>query len=106
MSKTRQAETTKGISIRLTLTHPTQHPFWGKYHILFNDSILLHFSVDAGYQSGRCVPLEDIRAHKDRSYWSKFVEGLCVEKLATGLFRELKKAARKVVAYCVPKDIG
>jgi hypothetical protein len=79
---------------RLTLTHPAQYLLRSIDHIILDDGVLLYFSIDACYQSRGCFPFtESIRARKSWSYGSKLVEGLGVEKLATGLLRELKDAA-------------
>lgn len=81
--------------------------FRSKDHVILDDCILLHFSVDSGHQTSRRSGLvESIRACKNWSYGSKFVEGLGVEELAAGLFGKLKESAREVIANRVSKNEG
>lgn len=90
----------------ITLTHPAKNSLRRKDHILSNHSILFHFSVDSGNKSSRCSLFrKNIRAYKDWPDRGEFVKGLRVEKLATGLLRELEEATRKVISNCVAEDI-
>lgn len=90
-----------------TLTHPTQHPFRSKDHVPLQNSILLHVSIDTGYQGSHFPPpVKNVRTHKDGPYGRKVIKRLRVKELPAGLLWELEEATGEVVPDCVAQDIG
>lgn len=97
----------KALSRRLTLTHPAEDSCRLENHVISNDGILLDLSVDPSDQTSALLRrVEAFRTYKHRSNGGKFIKGLGIEKLASGLLGHLKKSTRDIISDSVPKDAG
>jgi hypothetical protein len=95
------------VKCRHTLTHPAEDSCRVENHVIFNDGVLLGFPVDPSGQASALLRLvEAFRTHKHRSDGGKFIKGLGIEELSSGLLGKLKKSTGDIISDGVSKDAG